>query len=162
MRDSALAILRLVIFVPAVFAGPAWAADAPAPPPGGVASTPNGGLVMSSQVCTSLSAPPANGSSGGVPSADYQPGVDVNGNAVASADLPSSRSNPSVDNFPIEIDQRLAHRFNLPPGGNAKAVLGYVTVRNNQAYFNGQPLNADQTAALAEACAASSVKVNGH
>lgn len=118
---------------------------------------PNGGLVMSSQVCTSLGVPPA-----GVPSADYQPGVDVNGNAVAPADLPSSGSSPSVDNFPIEIDQHLAHRFNLPPGGNAKAVLGYVTVRNNQAYFNGQPLDADQTAALAEACATSGVKVNGH
>jgi hypothetical protein len=31
-------------------------------------------------------------------------------------------------------------------------VLGYVTIRGNQAYFNGQPLNADQTSALAEAC----------
>jgi hypothetical protein len=156
MRDSALAILGLVISVI-----PAWAADTPAPPPGGVAATPNGGMVMSSQVCAAL----AGNASGnaktssvnvgpdlGVPGADYQPGVDVNGDAVAPADLPSSASNPSVDNFPIEIDQRLAHRFNLPPGANAKAVLGYVTVRNNQAYFNGQPLNADQTAALGEAC----------
>ena len=141
MRDSLFAIFGLVFF-----AMPAWAADAP-PPPGGVASTPNGGLVMSSQICATLA-----GTTQGVPSADYQPGVDVNGNAVAPADLPSSPSNPSVDNFPIEIDQRLAHRFNLPPGANAKAVLGYVTVRGNQAYFNGQPLNADQTSALAEAC----------
>jgi len=139
MRDSRLAIFGLVFF-----AVPAWAADAP--PPGGVASTPNG-LVMSSQICATLA-----GTTQGVPSADYQPGVDVNGNAVAPADLPSIPSNPSVDNFPIEIDQRLAHRFNLPPGANAKAVLGYVTVRGNQAYFNGQPLNADQTSALAEAC----------
>lgn len=152
MRDSVFAILGLVIFV-----APAWAADAPAPPPGGVASTPNGGLVMSSQVCTAIGAPPA-----GVPSAEYQPGVDVDGNAVAPADLPSSGSNPSVDNFPIEIDQHLANRFHLPPGASSKAILGYVTVRDNQAYFNGQPLNADQTAALAEACATSSVKVNGH
>jgi hypothetical protein len=142
MRDSLFAILGLVFF-----AMPAWAADAPAPPPGGVASTPNGGLVMSSQVCASLGAPPA-----GVPSADYQPGVDVNGNAIAPADLPSSPSNPSLDNFPIEIDQQLANRFHLPPGASSKAILGYVTVRGNQAYFNGQPLNADQTSALAEAC----------
>jgi hypothetical protein len=130
-----------------VFAGPAWAANTPAPPPGGVASTPNGGLVMSSQVCASLGAPPA-----GVPSADYQPGVDVNGNAVAPADLPSTPSTPTVDNFPIEIDQQLANRFHLPPGASTKAILGYVTVRGNQAYFNGQLLNADQTSALAEAC----------
>jgi hypothetical protein len=157
MRDSAFAILGLVIFIV-----PALAANTPSPPPGAVAATPNGGLVMSSQVCTSIGAPPASGSNGGIPSADYQPGVDVNGNAVAPADLPSSGSSPNLDNFPIEIDQHLAHRFNLRPGGNAKAVLGYVTVRNNQAYFNGQPLNADQTAALVEACVTSGVNVNGH
>jgi hypothetical protein len=142
MRDSLLPILGLVIF-----AMPALAANTPAPPPGGVAAAPDGKLVMSSQVCATLAGATAN-----VPSADYQPGVDVNGNTVAPADLPSPPSTPIVDNFPIEIDQRLAHRFNLPPGGNAKAVLGYVTIRGNQAYFNGQPLNADQTSALAEAC----------
>jgi hypothetical protein len=153
MRDSLLTILGLVIF-----ALPAWAADAPAPPPGGVASTPNGGLVMSSQVCSSLAAPSSsssinlNSANDGVPGADYQPGVDVNGNAIAPADLPSSSPQPNLDNFPIEIDQRLAHRFNLPPGAGGKMVLGTVTVRNNQAYFNGQPLNADQSSALAEAC----------
>jgi len=144
MRDSALAILGLVIF-----GNPAFAANTPVPPPGGVAAAPDGALVMSSQICASLPA-----ATPGVPSADYQPGVDANGNGVAPADLPSTPSTPSVDNFPIEIDQRLAHRFNLPPGSNAKAVLGYVTVRGNQAYFNGQPLNADQTAAFAEACRA--------
>jgi hypothetical protein len=142
MRDSLLAILGVVIFM-----APAWAADTSTPPPGGVAAAPNGGLVMSSQVCATLA-----GTASGAPSADYQPGVDVNGNAVAPADLPSIPSTPSVDNFPIEIDQHLAHRFNLPPRANAKAVLGYVTVHGNQAYFNGQPLNADQTSALAEAC----------
>ena len=142
MRDSVLAILGLVIF-----SVPAGAANTPAPPPGGVAAAPNGGLVMSSQVCATLA-----GAAPGVPSADYQPGVDVNGNAVTPADLPSAPSTPTVDNFPIEIDQQLANRFHLPPGASTKAVLGYVTVRNNQAYFNGQPLNADQTSALAEAC----------
>lgn len=144
MRDSLLAVLGSVIF-----AMPALAATTPAPPPGGVVASPDGGLVMSSQICATFA-----GATASVPSADYQPGVDVNGNAVAPADLASTPSTPSVDNFPIEIDQRLAHRFNLPPGGNAKAVLGYVTVRGNQAYFNGQPLNADQTSALAEACRA--------
>lgn len=142
MRDSVLAILGLVIFTL-----PAIAANTPAPPPGGVAAAPDGGLVMSSQVCATLA-----GKTPGVPSADYQPGVDVNGNAVAPADLPSAAATPSVDNFPIEIDQRLANRFHLPPGASSKAILGYVTVRGNQAYFNGQPLNADQISALAEAC----------
>ena len=142
MRDSLLTILGLVIF-----SMPAFAANTPTPPPGGVAASPNGGLVMSSQICATLA-----GTTPGVPSAEYRPGVDANGNAVAPADLPSAPSTPSVDNFPIEINQHLARRFNLPPGGTAKAVLGYVTVRDNQAYFNGQPLNADQTSALAEAC----------
>ena len=147
MRDSLLAILGLVIF-----SIPALAANTSAPPPGAVAAAPNGGLVMSSQICATLPGAAPNTVSSGVPSADYQAEVDVNGNAVAPADLPSTPSIPSVDNFPIEIDQRLAHRFNLPLGANAKAVIGYVTVRDNQAYFNGQPLNADQTSALAEAC----------
>lgn len=147
MRDSLFAILGLVLF-----SAPAVAANTP--PPGGVAAAPNGGLVMSSQVCASLAGASPTNAAGGVPSADYQPGVDVHGNAVAPADLPSTPSTPTVDNFPIEIDQQLANRFHLPPGASAKAVLGYVTVRGNQAYFNGQPLNADQTSALAEACRA--------
>lgn len=144
MRDSALAILGF-----AILATTALAANTPPPPPGGVAAAPNGGLVMSSQVCASLA---GTTPTPGVPSADYQPGVDANGNAVAPADLPSTPSIPTVDNFPIEIDQQLANRFHLPPGASTKAILGYVTVQDNQAYFNGQPLNADQTAALAEAC----------
>ena len=142
MHDSLSTILGLVIF-----SMPALAANTPTPPPGGVAAAPNGGGVISSQICATLA-----GTVPGVPSAEYRPGVDANGNAVAPADLPATPSTPIVDNFPIEIDQHLARRFNLPPGGNAKAVLGYVTVRDNQAYFNGQPLNADQTSALAEAC----------
>jgi hypothetical protein len=145
MRDSLWAILGIVIF-----SFPALAADTP--PPGGVAAAPNGGLVMSSQVCATLPGATANNEKAGVPSADYKPGVDANGGAVAPADLPSTPPTPNVDNFPIEINQHLARRFNLPPGGTAKAVLGYVTIRDNQAYFNGQRLNADQTSALAEAC----------
>lgn len=142
----------------ASLAAPAFADGTTAPPPGGVAQAPDGGLVMSSQICGTLAGDAAAGASSGspaVPSADYQPGVDVNGNAVAPADLPSSSvPSPAVDNFPIEIDQRLAGKFNIPNTGGigAKAILGYVTLRGNQAYFNGQPLSADQSAALAEAC----------
>jgi hypothetical protein len=147
MRDSFMAILGL-----AIFSTSALAADGPAPPPGGVAAAPNGGWVMSSQICATLPGAAPNNATSAVPSAEYQPGVDVNGNAVAPADLPAAPAVPSVENFPIEINQRLARNFNLPPGGKAKALLGYVTVRDNQAYFNGQPLNADQTSALAEAC----------
>jgi hypothetical protein len=147
MRDSLMAILGLVII-----STYCRAADVPAPPPGGVAAAPTGGLVISSQICATLPGAGPNNATSAVPSAEYQPGVDANGNAVAPADLPAAPAAPSVDNFPIEINQRFARNFNLPPGGNAKGVLGYVTVRDNQTYFNGQPLNADQASALAEAC----------
>lgn len=147
-----------LVFGLAVLAAPALAdSNATPPPPGSVAQAPGGGLVMSSQVCAALprAVPPADLSDGNasVPSADYQPGVDANGNAVAPADLPASGTpSPSIDNFPIEIDQRLAGKFNIPSGIGGKSILGYVTLRGNQPYFNGQPLSADQTAALAEAC----------
>lgn len=139
----------------ASLAGPAFADGAAVPPPGGIAQAPGGGLVMSSEICDTLggAAPGMSGSTPAVPSADYQPGVDANGNAVAPADLPSSGlPSPAIDNFPIEIDQRLAGKFNIPPGLGGKAILGYVTLRGNQPYFNGQPLSADQSTALAEAC----------
>jgi hypothetical protein len=123
----------LLALVLAIRATPVVADTATVAPPGGVAPTPNGGLVISSQICAALAGPTR-----GVPSADYQPGVGVNGNAVAPADLPSAPPSPSVDNLPV--------------GGSAKAILGYVTLRGNQAYFNGQPLNTDQAAVLAEAC----------
>jgi hypothetical protein len=141
-----VAILGLAL---AMIAVPAGAESVAAPPPGAVAQAPGGGLVMSSQICAAVAAAgPA------VPSADYQPGVDVNGNAVTPADLPSTTASPPIDNFPIEINQRLASKFNLPATGGVggKAILGYVTLRDNKPYFNGQALNADQSAALAEAC----------
>ncbi|HVA12398.1 MAG TPA: hypothetical protein VNF99_04035 [Stellaceae bacterium] len=139
---------RALAFALTMLAGPAFA-DSASPPPGGVAQRADGGLEMSSQICAALA-----GGAAAVPGADYLPGVDANGNAVAPADLPSSAQSPAVDNFPIEIDRRLAGKFNLPKTGGigGKAILGYVTLRGNRAYFNGQPLNADQNAALAEAC----------
>ena len=139
--------VALVFAIACLTAVPAFADSVSTPPPGGIVKAPDGGLVISSQTCADLAG------DRGAPSADYQPGVDVNGNSVASADLPSSGStSPLIENFPIEIDQNIAGKFNLPPGASPKAILGYVTVRNNQAYFNGQPLNADQNAALSQAC----------
>ena len=136
----ALALSLTMIAIPAF-------ADSTAPPPGGVAPVANGGLVISSQICGALA----------VPSADYQPGVDVNGKAVAPADLPpSGTATPNAaENIAIEIDSRLASRINLPKQAGTvpgKTILGYVTIKDNQPYFNGQPLSVDQRAALAEAC----------
>ena len=147
MRSPALVFLSLL------FAFPAAAQDLrqtlEVPPSGSIEVLSGGKLVMSSDICTTLSdAPP-------VPSADYQEGVDAEGRRVAPADLPSSAPPITIDNFPIEIKKDLAGKFNVPPSGGAygaKAILGYVTLRDNRAYFNGQPMGEDQRAALVEAC----------
>lgn len=129
---------------------PALADSVATPPPGSIAQAPNGALVISSATCAEL----AHTNKPAMPGADYQPGIDANGNAVAPADLPPSGAAPSpaVEDFPIEIDKRFKGQFKLPPGTSGKAIVGYVTLRGNQAYFNGQPLSADQNTALAEAC----------
>jgi len=122
-----------------------------APPSGGIEVASDGRLVMSSDICTTLAGEQP------VPRADYQQGVDVNGKPVAPADFPTSAPPIQLDNFPIEIKKDLAGKFNVPAtGGNfgAKAILGYVTLRDNRAYFNGQPMGDDQRAALIEACRA--------
>jgi hypothetical protein len=120
-----------------------------APPSGGIEVASDGRLVMSSDICTTLAGEQP------VPSVDYQQGVDVNGRPVAPADLPTSAPPIQIDNFPIEIKKDLAGKFNVPATGGsfgAKAILGYVTLRDNRAYFNGQPMGDDQRAALIEAC----------
>lgn len=144
----ALAALALVSF--ALPASTQELRQTMAPPSGGIEVASDGRLVMSSDICTTLA-----GEQAGVPGADYQQGVDVNGKPVAPADLPTSAPPIQLDNFPIEIKKDLAGKFNVPAtGGNfgAKAVLGYVTLRGNRAYFNGQPLGDDQRAALIGAC----------
>lgn len=128
---------------------PGLAETLPTPPPGGVEVSADGGVVISSRVCASL------GPDATVPGADYEPGRDVHGNKVAPADLPQASPTVSLDNFPIEIRKDLAGSFNVPASGGAygaKAILGYVTVHGNKAYFNGRPLAPDQRRAMIEAC----------
>jgi hypothetical protein len=123
-----------------------WAFPARADPasPGGVTQAPDGKVAISPEVCRELGA-----------DADYVPGVDVNGNKVAPADLPSATPPLSLDNFPIEISARFAGQFGVPAAGGAyraKAILGYVTVQDGRALFNGKPLAADANAAIIAAC----------
>ncbi len=143
MRSALLLVL-------AVFAtSPSRAETLPTPPPGGVEASPDGRVVISSRICAAL------GADATVPGAEYEPGIDVNGKAVAPADLPASAPALRLDNFPIEIRKDLAGSFGVPAAGGAygaKALLGYVTVRGNEAYFNGRPLAADQRGALIDAC----------
>jgi hypothetical protein len=124
------------------------------PPPGGIIVSPDGKVVVSSTLCTTLDPAAA-----GVPSAAYQPGVDVNGDSVDAADLPSSGPPMKLDNYPIQIGSRLAGKFNIPaaPKGayDAKPIFGVVTMNNGRAYFNGEPMSQDQEQAIEESCRAS-------
>lgn len=89
--------------------------------------------------------------------ATYQPGVDVNGNSVASADLNGSGqiSTPDTINIPLTVD--LASRLGIPPGGNAdylaRPVIGDVAVTSDgRVTFNGKPLTNDAQHELAQKC----------
>ena len=87
----------------------------------------------------------------------YQPGVDVNGSAVAPADLNGSGQIPAPDaiTFPLTLD--LASRLGIPPGGNAdylaRPVIGDVVVTSDgRVTFNGTPLTSDVQFVLAQKC----------
>ena len=134
---------RLVALVLALAAARAFAAP---PTSGAVTLAPDGKVVIAGPPCPDL-----------IAGANYVPGVDVHGNAVAPADLPAGAPPAVTAESPaVRIDARLAGRFGVPQGGayGAKAILGYVTVRDGRAYFNGAPLAPDASAALAQACRA--------
>ena len=134
----------------------AWAAvstsaiAATDPGRGRVAVSGDGTVTVAADVCAQVrSLPPVAG-------AAYVPGVDVDGKAVAPADLPSEAPPVTVENIPIEIDRNLQRRFAIPAGARLftqKAQIGTVTLRDGVAYFNGQPLVPAEQAALQAGCA---------
>jgi len=145
MRKAGFGLLVLA-------SAPALAQPLPAPGPGEIMVSADGKVFISAATCTELTGAPQ-----AVPGAEYQAGVDVNGQAVAPADLPSAAPSLKLDNFPIEIDRKLAGQFNVPASGipiGAKAILGVVNVRDGRAYFNGEPMGEDQRTALVESCKA--------
>jgi hypothetical protein len=89
------------------------------------------------------------------PGVAYQPGVDVNGQPVAPADL---NPQPQVGSHPITIDITAdLHKYGVPAGSPLLlpgAHLGQVTVEDNgqRVLFNGQPLGDSEEKAIAEAC----------
>jgi hypothetical protein len=144
MPAPRLAILALAL----ALAAPALAASPTAP--GGATLTPDGKLTVAGVPCAALG---VNAGAG----AAYVPGVDVDGNAVAPADLPHAPSPVGANSVTIDIDQHLAGQFGIPAAGGAyygKAVIGSVTLRDGQAYFNGQPLSPDASDAIVSACRA--------
>jgi hypothetical protein len=85
----------------------------------------------------------------------YKPGVDVQGRAVAPADLnpaPAIRVPDSIV-FDVAADLR---RFGIPnssPLFQPHLGLGAIRVeRDGRAFFNGQPLESPEIAALRELC----------
>ena len=123
----------------------------PSPPPGGVAVAKDGTVVVSREACAQVVEH--------VPDAGvaYTPGVDVNGKAVAPADLPGNQSAMSFDSFPIELDLNLRKKFQIPPQAqlfNFKAEFGILQIQGSQVLFNGKPIAAGEANLLAAACRA--------
>ena len=89
------------------------------------------------------------------PDVTYQPGVDVHGRPVAPADLGggSQINLPDVIYIPIEV--LVQDRFGIPANSvlyDATALVGVVSVKGNQVYFEDQLLGDPEVAALEEAC----------
>ena len=93
------------------------------------------------------------------PSVAYVPGVDVDGQSVAPADLPDSGS-LTISEQDISIDLRvpLSQFFAIPAGlqpviGDALIGVGQVTLRDGTPYLGDKRLTGPQQSALAQACA---------
>lgn len=92
-------------------------------------------------------------------SVDYTPGLDVEGRAVAPADL-AGHEPLEIDAAEVGIDPRIPlSEYYQAPGslapvvGDAEVWLGQVTVRDGVAYLGDRALGDPAQAALARACA---------
>jgi hypothetical protein len=89
------------------------------------------------------------------PGIAYKPGVDVNGQAVAPADLPGNAQIAIPEEFSILVTADLGQKLGIPANSKnyqSYAYIGTVTYKDGQVYFNDQPLQDPQAAALAQAC----------
>ena len=86
----------------------------------------------------------------------YTPGVDVQGRAVAPADLPGTPQIAIPDEIVIDITVELQKRFGIPSDATMfkpEARVGTVVVKpDGSATFNGQPLTSPEQQALAALC----------
>ncbi len=90
----------------------------------------------------------------------YVPGVDVSGNPVVPADLGGGYGITAPEEVTINIRLDLAEQLGLggEDGGIAaatiggEAVVGQVTVRDNDIYWNGRKIPRDSYAVLAASC----------
>lgn len=94
-----------------------------------------------------------------VASADvaFKPGVDVRGNAVAPADLPSKGALKLPDSFVVDIAVPLKKIASTTAGKiqpEATVPIGKlgVDIASGKVTFNGEPLGDPEIVAIAEAC----------
>lgn len=93
------------------------------------------------------------------PSVAYVPGVDIDGRAVAPADLPDSGSlTMSEQDISIDLRVPLSQFFAIPAGlqpviGDALIGVGQVTLRDGTPYLGDKRLTGQEQNALAKACA---------
>jgi hypothetical protein len=129
--------MRLLGSIAVVLAAFAWAAPA------------NAEVAISRQDCQRLvNHEPA-------PDVTYQPGVDVHGRPVAPADLGGGQQIQLPDVIYIPIEVLVQDNFGIPVNSvlyDATAIIGVVSVRGNQVYFEDQPLTDPEVAALEQAC----------
>jgi len=90
------------------------------------------------------------------PGAEYQPGVDVNGRAVAPADLqPTLKIDPPrVIEFPVTMDVAKRLGFDVRGPYEANVTVANVRIEGNRVSINGQEINPDDSADLIAACQA--------
>jgi len=91
------------------------------------------------------------------PGVAYQPGVDVNGRAVAPADLDDEHRLKLRESIPVIISDDLRKQFGLPddsPLFDAHAFAGIVELRlrDHRLTFNGVELSDREASALATMC----------
>ena len=87
-------------------------------------------------------------------SAEYKPGTDARGKKVKEADLPGGSPIKLPDTISIDIGFDLDKKYGLGSGGKytGESVIGKVTVKGDKVFFNDQPLDQRDQAAIAEAC----------
>lgn len=89
------------------------------------------------------------------PDVAYQSGVDVHGRPVVPADLGGGAQVELPDVIYIPIEVLLQDGYGIPANSvlyDATALVGIVSVRGNEVYFEDQPLTDPEIAALGEAC----------
>ena len=89
------------------------------------------------------------------PDVTCQPGVDVHGRPVVPADLGGGQQIQLPDVIYIPIEVLIQDKFGIPANSvlyDATALVGVVSVRGNQVYFEDQPLTDPEIVALEEAC----------